>query len=689
MNRDFLLEIGVEEMPSAFMGRSLSDLKSITVQKLQEQRINYADVATLGTPRRLVLHIKGLEENQDDALIENKGPKKSSAYDQDGSPSKAALGFARGQGIDVSDLKVRELAGVEYVFAIKKEIGVQTESLLPDILLDIINSLSFPKSMRWGYYHTRFARPIRWLMALYGDKVINLQVENVMSSNCTSGHRFLAPEPIIIESIDGYFTALRDHYVIVDPDVRKKMIWQQVKEVANTAGGRAMENEQLLNEVTFLLEYPTAFYGEFSESYLDVPPEVLTTSMIEHQRYFPVFDAENKLMSGFVGVRNGTDYRMDLVKAGNERVLKARLEDALFFWKEDTQKTLAEMVPGLKEVLFHERLGSILEKVRRLQDMAVYIGQDKGLSTPEKLDRAAYLCKADLRSNMVYEFPELQGIMGRYYANEGGEDSEVADAILEHYLPRFAGDSLPASETGIVLSLAEKLCNLTAFFAIGIKPSGSQDPYALRRQALGIANIIIDLGLKLDLRQLIAEAYEGVKMLKPDRNQEETVNDLMDFILQRMRGIMLDRGLSYDVIDAVLYQAGGDLSEIMLRAEVLRKFKMDSKWEDFQVVFNRSYNLSRKWESMVVRTEVLEDSSEKALYQHYLQLKPEVEMAVQEKCYEAALEMLAGMRVDIDRFFEAVMVMVEDEELKAARLGILKAIAGLCNSLADFSKVMP
>ncbi|PKM76582.1 MAG: glycine--tRNA ligase subunit beta [Firmicutes bacterium HGW-Firmicutes-15] len=689
MNKDFLLEIGVEEMPSAFMGRSLEDFKTITAQKLQEKRIKYISVDTLGTPRRLVLHIKGLEENQDDALIENKGPKKSSAFDQDGSPSKAAMGFARGQGIEVSDLEIREVAGVEYVFAIKKEVGGQTEDLLSGILLDIINSLSFPKSMRWGYYHTRFARPIRWLLALYGDKAINLQVENVLSSNYTSGHRFLAPEPILVESIDGYFTALRDHYVIVDQVERKKMIWQQVQDVAKNAGGRAMDNEDLLNEVSFLLEYPTAFYGEFSVSYLDVPPEVLTTSMIEHQRYFPLFDDENKLLPAFIGVRNGTDFRLDLVKAGNERVLKARLEDALFFWKEDTQKPLAEMVPGLKEVLFHERLGSLLDKVGRLRDMAVYVGQENGLSTPEKLDRAAFLCKADLRSNMVYEFPELQGIMGRYYANEGGEDSEVADAILEHYLPRFAGDSLPASETGIVLSLAEKLCNLTAFFAIGIKPSGSQDPYALRRQALGIVNIIIDLGLKSDLRQLIGQAYEGLQMLSPDRNREDTVNDLMDFILQRMRGIMLDRGLSYDVIDGVLYQAGGDLSEIMLRAEVLRKFKMASQWEDFQVVFNRSYNLSRKWESAAVRTELLEDASEKALYQHYLQLRPMVEIAVKEKRYEAALEMLAGMRTDIDQFFEAVMVMVEDEELKAARLGILKAIVGLCNFLADFSKVMP
>ncbi|MDD4803440.1 MAG: glycine--tRNA ligase subunit beta [Syntrophomonas sp.] len=689
MKRDLLLEIGLEEMPSAFMDRVLEDLKNIAVQKLQENRIKFASVDALGTPRRLVLYIKGLEEKQDDARIESKGPKKDSAFAADGSPSKAALGFARGKGIEAADLEIREIGGVEYVFAVKKEVGGQTDTLLPGILLSIINTLSFPKSMRWGYYHTRFARPIRWLMALYGDKTINLQVENVISSNYTYGHRFLAPEPIAVESIEGYFAALSNHYVVVDPVQRKNMIWQQIQDVAANVGAKAMENDSLLNEVNFLLEYPTAFSGEFSASYLDVPPEVLTTSMIEHQRYFPVFDDSNKLMPYFIGVRNGTDYCLDLVKAGNERVLKARLEDALFFWKEDTQKGLTQMVSGLKEVLFHERLGSILDKVGRLQDMAVYIGKENGLSAPEKLSRAAYLCKADLRSNMVYEFPELQGIMGRYYAREAGEEDEVADAILEHYLPRFAGDSLPQSETGIVLALTEKVCNLTAFFAIGIKPSGSQDPYALRRQALGIVNIIIDLGLRLDLRKMLGQAYKGLKLIKLERNQEETVNDLMDFILQRLRGIMLDRGVSFDVIDAVLFQAGGDLSEIILRAEVIGKFKSASQWDDFQVVFNRSCNLSRKWDSTQVNAEVLEDDSEKSLYQHYLRIEPEFKKAIQEKNYETALGIMAGMRDDIDQFFDAVMVMVENNDLKAARLGILKSIADLCNYLADFSKVLP
>lgn len=688
MSRDFLLEIGVEEMPSAFMGRALEDLKNIAVQKLQAQRIDCVALTTLGTPRRLVLYGQELGEQQADALIENKGPKKSSAFMADGSPSKAALGFARSQGMEIAALEVRELAGIEYLFAVKRELGGSTELLLPDILLDIIHSLNFPKSMRWGYYNTRFARPIRWLLSFYGDKKMDLQVENVHSSDFTLGHRFLAPEPVVVDSIDGYFKALQEHYVIVDQEQRKAIIWQQVQAVAAQHGGKAMVNEELLNEVTFLLEYPTAFYGEFSVSYLDVPPEVLTTSMIAHQRYFPIFDAGQHLMPGFIGVRNGTDFCLDLVKAGNERVLKARLEDALFFWNEDTGKGLPALVPGLKNIMFHELLGSVLDKVERLRSLAVYIGREVGLSDSGKLDRSAYLCKADLLSHMVFEFPELQGIMGRYYALVGEEDAEVAEALMEHYLPRFAGDGLPITPTGIVLSLAEKITNLAAFFAIGIRPSGSQDPYALRRQALGIVNIIIDLGLNIDLRSIIAAAYSDLRAVGPDKSSTDTVIELTDFILQRMRGVLLDRGMSYDVIDGVLNQAGGDLNQIVLRAEAVREFKNSSAWEDFQVVFNRSYNLSRKWDSDEVVEQVLIDPSEKYLYQSYLLLKPEIERAVEEQRYAEVLQMLAGMRAAVDRFFDAVMIMVEDAELRASRLGILKSIAGLCNSVADFTKIM-
>jgi len=688
MSRDLLLEIGLEEMPSAFMPKALEDFRELAEQKFTDKRIEYKTVNTLGTPRRLVLHIEGLADNQQDALIENRGPKKASAFDQEGNPSKAALGFARGQGLEVKDLEIREVDGIEYIFAIKKEVGVKTEAILTELLLDIIHALSFPKSMRWAYYQTRFARPIRWLLALYGEETIAIKVENVKSANVTYGHRFLAPEAMEIKKISEYFALLKNKYVIVDQKERKDIIWKQVQEVARQAGGQAMENDKLLEEVSFLVEYPTAFMGNFSASYLDVPPEVLTTSMIEHQRYFPVFDADNQLLPCFIGVRNGTDASIDIVKAGNERVLKARLEDALFFWKEDTNKTLEAMIPGLQSVMFHERLGSLMDKVERLKKLAVFIGQEMKLGSPEKIERATSLCKADLLSNMVYEFPELQGIMGRYYARHAGEDEEVAEAILEHYLPRFAGDRLANTPTGIVLALAERIDNLTACFAIGIRPTGSQDPYALRRQALGIVNILLDLGLSIDLRKLIGTAYQGLMNVKTEGSQEQITADLMDFILQRLRGVMLDKGFSYDVVDAVLAQSLSDLGDLQMRMQVIQEFKAASQFEDFMVVYNRSNNLSKKWDSTVVKTEVLVDESEKKLYQNYLAMKDGVEQNIKEKNYMEALASLTSLRPDIDQFFTAVMVMVEDTNLKAARLGMLKAIAVLCNLIADFSKLI-
>lgn len=690
MSQDMLLEIGVEEIPSALMPGALDDLKAIAAQRLQQSRLEFSEIITLGTPRRLVLHVKGLEEKQKDTVIENRGPKKASAFNQDGTPSKAALGFARGQGMEVSDLDIRDVAGVEYIYAVKKESGGHTVAMLPGLLTEIIQALNFPRSMRWGYFQTRFARPIRWLLAFYGGQLLSLRIENIESAGWTMGHRFLASGPLQVTSIDEYYDCLRNNYVIVDPRQRREMIWSQVREVAARVGGTAMENEDLLTEVSFLVEYPTAFYGEFSMSYLDVPTEILTTSMISHQRYFPVFGADHKLMAGFVGVRNGTDYCLDLVRAGNERVLKARLEDALFFWKEDTSKRLADFVPGLRDVLFHEKLGSILDKVECLRSLVVLIGANLNLSNKVDLDRAALLCKADLLSSVVYEFPELQGIIGRYYARQGGENSEVAEAIMEHYRPRFAGDSLPASETGVVLALAEKLFNLTAFFAMGIKPSGSQDPYALRRQALGVVHIIIDLNLRAFLRVLITETHVVMSRsgFQLQLDAGETAAELMDFILQRMRGVMLDRDYSYDLIDAVLYQGQDDLQQIVNRAEAVKQFRESQAWEDFLVVFNRSYNLSKKWDSTEVQAEFLVDESEKNLYALVNHIKPKAETAFQEHRYNEGLAMLAGLRPAVDKFFEAVMVMVEDQDLRGARLGLLKSIAETGNYVADFTRIL-
>ncbi|MGS0765063.1 glycine--tRNA ligase subunit beta [Syntrophomonas curvata] len=688
MARDLILEIGVEEIPSVYMSKAIVDLKSIAIQKLSDARLGYKTIESFGSPRRLTLFIGQLEERQPDAVIESRGPKKSIALNPEGKPSKAGSGFARSQKVDFKDLEVREVGGIEYIFVIKKEHGNASTAILPGILQDIAHSLSFPKSMRWGYYHTRFARPIRWLLALFGDERVAMRIENIESGRYTYGHRFLSRGPLEVKDPQDYFRVLKENHVVLNQEERKELIRQQVVNAAADAGGRPMDNDDLLEEVNYLLEYPTAFYGSFSPSYLEVPPEVLTTTMIEHQRYFPVFDSRGKLMPGFIGVRNGTDHSLDMVRAGNERVLKARLEDALFFWNEDTRKPLEDMVQGLRDVLFHERLGSIMDKVGRLENLALYIGQVCGLSDETVLRRAAHLCKADLLSNMVYEFPELQGIMGRYYALNQGEEQEVCEAILEHYLPRFAGDRLPVTGSGKVLSLAEKIDNLVGFFAIGIKPSGSHDPYALRRQAMGMVNIILDSGLSLNLASVAGTAYDNYAAAKAGISREDTVSEVLEFIGQRMRGILLERGFSHDLIDAALAIPSYDITEVYGRITALQELRRSDIFEDYMVVYNRCHNLSKKWEDDTVNADILVDESEINLHRSFSLIKYDVYRSINQRDYLSACKMLADLRPQVDAFFTAVMVMAEDKELKAARLGLLKSIANLCNFIADFSVIV-
>jgi glycyl-tRNA synthetase beta chain len=688
MAKDLLFELGVEEMPSAYMPKALDDLSQLARKKFDEARLHFSDLKVYGTPRRLTLYISSLEENQQAALIETRGPKKAIAYDKKGRPTKAALGFARGQGVKPEDLIIKEVDGVEYIFASKEESTRPSTEILGDLLQDLVYSLVFPKSMRWAYYNTRFARPIRWILALFGEQVVELQIENIKSGRITFGHRFLGQGPLEVKKASEYFQALSENYVVLDQDERRALIWQQVQDTAQAHGGSALENSELLEEVTYLVEYPQAFFGQFSDSYLEVPPEVLTTSMIEHQRYFPVYEQGGQLMAGFIGVRNGTDYCLDLVRAGNERVIKARLEDALFFWKEDTKKPLEDMVPRLAEVLFHERLGSIMDKVERLSVLASYLGQKLALISENRIARAAYLCKGDLVSSMVYEFPELQGIMGRYYAHKSGEEAEVSQAIFEHYLPRFAGDQLPQTHTGIVLSLSEKIDNLIGCYAIGIKPSGSQDPYALRRQALGIVNIIIDHELNLDLGQVLAQAYTGFQGIEPEQDMEVTVSEVLDFIGQRLRGVLLEKGLAYDVIDAVLSIDKSNINDIYQRVVALQQFKNEAEFADLMVVFNRSHNLSKKWHSNQVQIENLVDPSELKLLERVRLLQSELGAYIKTASYDQALHSLASLRPAVDEFFNAVMVMVEEEALKNNRLSLLKSIADLSRLIADFSKIV-
>jgi glycyl-tRNA synthetase beta chain len=502
------------------------------------------------------------------------------------------------------------------------------------------------------------------------------------------GHRFLSDGMIEIKNVADYREKLQKHYVILNQQERKAIISRQIKAEAAAAGGEPMDNEELLDEITYLVEYPTAFYGSFDPSYLEVPSEVLTTSMIEHQRYFPVFDQAGKLLPGFIGVNNGTASNIDVVRAGNERVLKARLEDALFFWKEDLKKDWDQVVEKLDSVLFHERLGTVRDKVTRLQKNAAAIAKQIGGVEMTIIDRAAFLCKADLLSSMVYEFPELQGIMGRYYAIETGEREEVCNAIYEHYLPRFAGDELPSSRAGIVLSLAEKIDHLTSFFAIGIKPSGSQDPYALRRQAMGIATIILDERPGIDLMTAIGNAYDNLSALKLDRSRDEVITETIDFIRQRLRSILTERGYSYDVIDAVFAAQANDFADMEQRIKSVTEFKNSTEMEDFMVVYNRANNLSKSWSSDEVNKEVLQEDTEIRLLEAVTGLMPQVKNSIQQKEYTAALRKIVELRPYVDAFFDQVMVMTPDPQLKASRLAILKMIANMCNLTADFSKIV-
>jgi glycyl-tRNA synthetase beta chain len=688
MAKDLLLEIGVEEIPSAYMTEALANLKENAVLKLSQARLNYQSINCFGTARRLALIVNGLDEGQSDAVIENRGPKKTAAFDAEGNASKAGLGFARGQGVEFKELEIREHAGLEYMYAVKKEKGAPTEEILPEILKEIIQSLSFPRSMRWGTYQFRFARPIRWLTVVYEDQLVELKIENVVSGMYTMGHRFLSPGRLEIKNLADYREKLQENYVVLNQLERKDMISRQIKAVAATGGGEAMENDALLNEVTYLVEYPTAFHGHFDPDYLEVPPEVLTTSMIEHQRYFPLFNKEGKLLPGFIGISNGTADNIDTVRAGNERVLKARLEDALFFWREDLKKDWDQIAGQLDAVLFHERLGTVGEKVIRLQKNAVSIAGQIGGIDIAAVERAAFLCKTDLLSSMVYEFPELQGIMGRYYALEAGETPAVSDAIYEHYLPRFAGDELPTSLVGIALSLAEKIDHLTGFFALDIKPSGSQDPYALRRQAMGIATIMLDKQPDIDLEKTIGDAYDNLTGVELVHSRDEVIGEVLDFIRQRLRGILTERGYSYDVIDAVFALQGIDIADIEMRVKAVTEFKNLPGAEDFMVVYNRAHNLSKSWESDEINKDLLQEDTEIELLQAVEKVSPLVKDSIKQFDYTEALMQIIELRPHVDAFFDQVMVMSPDPEIKALRLGLLKKIADLCKLIADFSKIV-
>ena len=686
MNNYLLLEIGVEELPSRFGQTTLDQIENNLSKLLKEERVNFDNIDKYATPRRLTFVIKNLADKASDLEEEVKGPAKKIAVDEEGNFTKPALGFMKSKGLDPENVYFKQVGNAEYLFGTIKQSGKETAEILKNIIPTAIKNVTFPKAMRWGGKNMRFARPIRWMVALLNDNVLDVNLEGIKASNVTKGHRFLGEREFEVNSVEDYFEKLEKNYIILDQHKRKAMIKEQAIEVANSLGGEVELDDDLLEEITFLVEYPTAFYGEFEEDYVKLPKEVVTTPMKEHQRYFPV-SKDGKLLPYFIAVRNGDSHRIDIVKAGNEKVLKARLVDALFFYKEDTKKPLESFVDKLQTVVFQAKLGTVYDKSLRIDKLSQTILNELNMSESAKnTQRAAKLCKADLVTNMVFEFTELQGIMGRDYAKVGGENEEVCQAIFEHYLPRYAGDILPETNAGIALSIADKLDSIAGFFAIGIKPSGSQDPYALRRQALGILSILLDKKLSVNLNNLINAALDNYSNL--EFNKEEVASQIVEFFVERVKNLFKDLGIRYDVIDAVLNNNLNDISDIHTRALELNRWLQKDELVEMLTAFNRVSTLAQKATIDIVKEELLKEDAEIKLYNGFKEIKLNVESLLVDKKYNEALDAFATLRPLVDNLFDNVMVMDKDESVKENRLGLLKQIYSTMLTICDLSKIV-
>ena len=679
MKRDLLFEIGTEEIPAHVMPHLLEDLAQLAETMLKEHRLSYEKVRTLGTPRRAALIVTGLAERQEDVNTETRGPSVAIAFDADGNPTKAGAGFARGQGVDPSALIQRD----GYVYASVHESGAATAELLTSLLPDLVRAIPLPNSMRWGDLDFRFIRPIRWFVALYGTEIVPFTLAGVTSGNHSRGHRTLAPADFVITSAADYEAACEKAYIIVDPERRRAMICEQITETAKACGGTAEITPDLLEEVLYLVEYPTALSGSFEEKYLELPAEAVITPMRDHQRYFPVKAADGSLLPAFITVRNGGKAHLDVVAHGNERVLRARLADAQFFFDEDRKKSLAEHREKLKTVVFQRGLGSMYEKTERLMALTTAIVEEMAAGDADgtalaDARRAAELSKADLVTGMVTEFTELQGIMGREYALLDGESSAVARAIDEQYMPRFAGDELPQTPLGVALSAADKIDNIVGTFSQGRIPTGSQDPFGLRRQALGLVLMLIEQESTMLLSDLVDEACD-LYDLEEFRDKMQVY--VADFIRLRLKNVLSERGVRYDVQEAVL----GDVdlvADVPVRAAYVERLLASEGGEALVQSFVRVGNIARSVTGSTLDPALFKAEEEGALLSAYQAA------AAARAEGEDTLPTEQALGRAIDTFFDAVMVMDKDARVKENRLSLLKMIDDYLLETADYSKIV-
>jgi len=697
MSKNLLLEVFTEEIPTSYILPALKGMETIMARKLSEARIDYGAMKTMGTPRRLTIIVHNVAEKQKSVVNEILGPPKRVGFDSNGHPTKAAEGFARSHGVSIDALTFKTTPKGEYV-CIKKLIkGIPTITLLRKILPELILEIPFPKSMRWADTEISFVRPIHSILSLFGERVITFKVGNIKSGRRTFGHRFLHPKSIQIKSISEYIHKLKEAFVVVDISERKEMIRQKVSTIAHTLGGEVLPDEELLDTVTQLVEFPSVVAGKFSPEFLELPREVLIAAMREHQKYFAVVNSEKDLMHHFIAVNNTQTENNKAVIKGHERVLQARLEDARFFFEADTRRPLQSYVDQLKEVMFQADLGTVYEKVLRIQKLVQFLAGDNAPELKEAVSRAAWLCKADLVSQMVGEFPKLQGIMGSIYARHSGETEAVAMAIREHYLPAYAGGPLPKTLAGALLAIADKMDTICGCIGVGLIPTGTSDPYALRRQGLGIIHIMLEHKLTLSLKGLIEKSLHLLKE-KVSYNVQETVQKVLNFFEHRVEHLLIGEGYPKDLVAAVISVSIDDIPGVWARVNALRDLKTKPDFDSLSIAFKRVVNIIRQAKERYGKEALFGDHSrvdpalfekgcEQNLYNTFGEVKERALTLLKGGSIDKALLAVVSLKQPIDDFFDGVMVMVEEDTLRKNRLALLNNISQLFSLFADFSRI--
>ena len=691
MGIDLLFELGMEEVPSEPLKSMLRQVEQNVKKYLSLYNIEYKKSQVLATPRRIVLFIENCSETQKDSALEVKGPPKKAAFDSEGKPTKAADGFSKSQKIKVTDLVIKEVGGGEYVFAIKKEKGKETFSLLPEILKKVVLDIKFSKAMRWDEGHTRFIRPIRWMLALWGNKIIPIKIDTIKSSDKTYGHRFLSEKTIKIKNASGYFNKIKENNVVVDQKERAKIIKKEA--LAVTKGiGSPLIHQKVMDEVVNLVEFPNCILGSYSKKYLSLPKDVLITVLEHYQRYFPVVDEKKRLLPNFIVISNGDKGEKKRIRKGNERVIKARLADAEFFYSEDLKKSLSSRVEDLSGIIFQKELGDLRKKIERIKKLGVYTCKllDCKEDTVKVVKRASHLSKADLLTEMVYEFPELQGAIGKEYAKKTGESKEVAQAIFEHYLPRQKDDILPQTLAGQIISIADKIDTITGYFIVGLIPTGSEDPYSLRRQGQGINLIVMKNKLRLNLEELIKfslNLYQ--KSISRNFQKEDKFRELMEFFKNRMRRYFKNLSYEHDLIEAIVSVDFTNMYSLQERIEVLKRMKEKEKnWDDLMTPYTRCKNLSNLILGNLVKKDLLLEKEEKILFDQLQKAEYDVIEAFKKSNYSKILKIYTGLRKYIDDYFDEVLVMCEDKKLQENRIRLLNRIVEVFLKFADFSKIV-